>query len=103
MSPALQAIGQPLRDHGPALLAEVEDPHDELLALVWGPRFDREHALGLWARFSRRQPAAAVHTLPAILSVADRFDGLDTRAQQRLRRLILRHRALSDMGPGAVM
>lgn len=103
MSPALQAIGQPLRDHGPALLAEVEDPHDELLALVWGPRFDREHALGLWARFSRRRPAEAVHTLPAILSVADRFDGLDTRTQQRLRRLILRHRALSDMGQGAVM
>ena len=62
MSPALQAIGQPLRDHGLALLAEVEDPHDELLALVWGPRFDRQHALGLWARFSRRQPAQAVHT-----------------------------------------
>jgi hypothetical protein len=99
MSPALQAIGQPLRDHGRALLAEVEDPHDELLALVWGPRFDRQHALGLWARFSRRQPAQAVHTLPAILSVADRFDGLDSRAQQRLRRLILRHRALSDAAP----
>ena len=103
MSPALQAIGQPLRVHGPALLAEVDDPHDELLALVWGPRFDREHALGLWARFSRRQPAEAVHTLPAILSVADRFDGMDTRAQQRLRRLIQRHRALSDMGSGALM
>jgi hypothetical protein len=103
MSPALQAIGQPLRDHGPALLADVDDPHDELLALVWGPRFDREHALGLWARFSRRQPAEAVHTLPAILSVADRFDGMDTRAQQRLRRLIQRHRALNDVGPDAVM
>jgi hypothetical protein len=103
MSPALQTIGQPLRDHGPALLAGVEDPHDELLALVWGPRFDREHALGLWARFSRRQPAEAVHTLPAILSVADRFDGMDTGAQQRLRRLIQRHRALSDVGSGAPM
>ncbi|WP_439517096.1 hypothetical protein [Hydrogenophaga sp.] len=103
MSPALQPIGQPLRDHGPALLADVEDPHDELLTLVWGPRFDREHALGLWARLSRRRPVEAVHTLPALLSVADRFDGMDTRAQQRLRRLILRHRALSDVGPGAVM
>ncbi len=103
MSPALQAIGQPLRDHGPALLAEVDDPHDELLALVWGPRFDREHALGLWARFSRRQPAEAVHTLPAILSVADRFDGMDSEAQQRLRRLIQRYRALSDMGAGTLM
>jgi hypothetical protein len=103
MSPALHAIGQPLREHGPALLAEVEDPHDELLALVWGPRFDRQHALGLWARFSRRQPAEAVHTLPALLQVADRFDGLDARSQQRLRRLILRHRAFNEAAPGQVM
>ncbi len=103
MSPTLQVLGQPLRDHGPALLAGVDDPHDELLALVWGPRFDREHALELWARLSRRQPAEAVLTLPAILSAADRFDGMDTGAQQRLRRLILRHRALSDASAGTVM
>ena len=94
MSPVLQPIAQRLRDHGPALLAGVDDPHDELLALVWGPRFDREHALGLWARLSRRQPNDAVPALPAILSVADRFDGMDSRAQQRLRRLIVRHRSL---------
>ncbi len=97
MSPVLQPIAQRLRDHGPALLAEVDDPHDELLALVWGPRFDREHALGLWARLSRRQPIEAVLTLPAILAVADRFDGLDRRAQQQLRRLIVKHRALNAM------
>lgn len=96
MSPVLQPIAQRLRDHGPALLAEVDDPHDELLALVWGPRFDRQHALGLWASLSRRQPSEALLTLPAILSVADRFDGLDARSQQRLRQLIQRHRTLSD-------
>ncbi|MGE0348498.1 hypothetical protein [Hydrogenophaga sp.] len=94
MSPALEPIAQRLRDHGRALLADVDDPHDELLALVWGPRFDREHALGLWARLSRRQPAEALLTLPAILSVADRFDGMDRGGQQHLRRLIERHRAL---------
>jgi hypothetical protein len=97
MSPVLQPIAQRLRDHGPALLAGVDDPHDELLALVWGPRFDREHALGLWARLSRRQPTEALPALPAILSVADRFDGLDRGAQQRLRRLIVRHRTLGAM------
>ncbi|MFN7123327.1 MAG: hypothetical protein ACK4NM_14985 [Hydrogenophaga sp.] len=96
MSPLLQPIAQRLRDHGPALLAGVDDPHDELLAMVWGPRFDREHALGLWASLSRRQPNEALLTLPAILSAADRFDGLDILAQQRLRQLILRHRALGD-------
>ncbi|MCW5652590.1 MAG: hypothetical protein KIT53_02480 [Hydrogenophaga sp.] len=103
MSMMLEPIGRPLREHGPALLAQADDPHDELLALVWGPRFDREHALGLWARLSRRQPAAAVLTLPAILSVADRFDALDRASQQRLRRLILRHRALSRPDGGAMV
>ena len=39
-----------LRAHAPALLAGADNPHDELLALVWGPRFDREHALDLMAR-----------------------------------------------------
>ncbi|MDR7094084.1 hypothetical protein [Hydrogenophaga laconesensis] len=97
MSPVLQPIAQRLRDHGPALLAGVDDPHDELLALVWGPRFDREHALGLWATLSRRQPNEAVPALPAILSAADRFDDLAHGEQQRLRRLIIRHRALRAM------
>lgn len=101
MSPVLQPIAQRLRDHGPALLAGVDDPHDELLALVWGPRFDREHALGLWASLSRRQPHEALPALPALLSVADRFDGLDHGTQERLRRLIVRHRALNVTMPHA--
>ena len=92
MSPVLEAIGRPLRDHGPRLLAGLDQPHDELLVLVWGPRFDREHALALWARFSHCHPDEAGLTLPAILTAADRFDGLDAAGQQRLRRLIQRHR-----------
>ena len=81
-----------LRACGASLLAGTDDPHAELLALVWGPRFDREHALGLWARLSQRQPQAALPVLPQLLSAADRFDTLGAPAQQRLRRLILRHR-----------
>ena len=53
MSPTLEPIhrlAQGVRKHGPALLAGMPDPHDELMSLVWGPRFDREHALGLVAR-----------------------------------------------------
>ena len=96
MSPVLEAIGRPLRDHGARLLAGLEQPHDELLVLVWGPRFDREHALDLWARFSQHHPDEAGQTLPAILTAADRFDGLDAAGQQRLRRLIQRHRALNE-------
>lgn len=92
MSPTLEPIhrlAQGVRAHGPVLLAGMPEPHDELMSLVWGPRFDREHALDLVAR----QPAAAAQTLPALLAAADHFDKLHAGAQGRLRRLIVRHRA----------
>jgi len=97
MTPALaplHAIARQGREHGAALRAAADDPHAELLTLFWGPQFDREHALRLWARLSRREPVQAQPVLPALLAVGERFDALDRRAQQRLRRLILRHRAL---------
>jgi hypothetical protein len=87
----LHRLARDLRAHGPVLLAGMPQPHDELLALVWGPRFDREHALGLVAR----QPQQAARTLPALLEVADRFDALHFHTQRRVRQMILRHRARS--------
>lgn len=102
MSPTLAPIhqlAQGVRAHGPALLAGMDDPHDELMSLVWGPRFDREHALGLLAR----QPQTAAHTLPALLAAADHFDALHAPAQGRLRRLIVRHRALGAVGVRAAV
>ncbi len=85
----LHSLARDLRAHGPVLLAGMPQPHEELLTLVWGPRFDREHALGLVAR----QPAHAALTLPALLQAAERFDALHASAQRRLRQMILRHRA----------
>ena len=85
----LHSLARDLRAHGPVLLAGMPQPHEELLTLVWGPRFDREHALGLVAR----QPAHAALALPALLQAADRFDALHAPAQRRLRQMILRHRA----------
>ena len=92
MTPAhetLHRLASDLRAHGPVLLAGMPQPHEELLTLVWGPRFDREHALGLVAR----QPQHAARALPALLEAADRFDALHASAQRRLRQMILRHRA----------
>ena len=86
---ALHWLTQGLRRHGPVLLMGVEQPHDELLTLVWGPHFDRAHALGLAAG----QPEHAAHLLPALIQAADCFDALHAPAQRRLRRMILRHRA----------
>lgn len=97
MSPTLEPIhhlAQGVRRHGPALLAGIPNPHDELMSLVWGPRFDREHALCLVAQ----RPAEAAQTLPALLAAADHFDALQVSTQRRLRRMIVRHRALRAGG-----
>lgn len=98
MSPALQPIARPWREHGPALVAGMDNPHDEVMALVWGPRFDREHAMWLWARLSRRAPRQAMPVLPALMGMAEGFDALDTDDQRRVRRLIMRHRTLTGAG-----
>jgi hypothetical protein len=93
---ALHALARQVRPHTVTLLADADDPHAELLTLFWGPSFDREHALALWARYSRRQPVEAVPMLPELLSVGERFDALEHTEKDRLRRLIVRHRALSE-------
>ncbi len=90
MSPlALREWAQPVRIYGPSLLGETPDPHAELLALVWGPRFDREHAHVL----IDQQPSAQAGLFKTVMEVADRFDHLAGAQQQRVRQLILRHRA----------
>jgi hypothetical protein len=95
MSPVLlpvHQLAQQVRSHGPALLATANDPHAELMAMVWGPRFDREHAMNLWAGLPQHKTGTALPVLRALLSAADRFDTLAAPTQHRLRLLILRHR-----------
>jgi hypothetical protein len=74
-----------------ALLQRAEDPHAELMALVWGPRFDREHAQALLIREEAQPPGA----LKALMAAADRFDRLPAPRQQHLRELIAQHRGAS--------
>ena len=85
------------RLHAAVLLADLPEPHDELMSLVWGGRFDREHAL----RLAAQRPEAAAAMLPALLAAADVFDAMHKPSQGRLRELIRRHRALSAPAPGA--
>lgn len=102
MSIAMQPVHrltQGLRTHGQQLLAGLDAPHDELMSLVWGPRFDRGHAMGLVAR----SPGVAASVLPALLDAADHFDQMQGTAQARLRRMILRHRALAASPTGAAV
>jgi hypothetical protein len=75
------------------LVRSAQDPHAELLALVWGSRFDREHAHGLMHTgiTSADDGAAAL-----LATAANNFDQLAPQGQQRLRRLIVRHRARWD-------
>lgn len=87
-------LAQLLRGLGAQLLTHTAQPHDELLSLMWGPRFDREHALALAAR----HPQDAAHAIPALLQAADTFDQLHASAQQRLRHMVVRHRRLGRDG-----
>jgi hypothetical protein len=72
------ALSRALRALRPAL-AGREDARVETLALIWGPRFDREYALRLLA-------ARAAAATPAIDAAAERFDRLRGHQQARLRR-----------------
>jgi hypothetical protein len=69
-----------------SLAEAADDPRAEILAMVWGPRFDREHALSLLMRLPRAD-ATSVH---AIHAFADRFDALAPHGQQALRESVLR-------------
>jgi hypothetical protein len=64
-----------------------------MLAMVWGPRFDREHALQL-ARLAASDSVALERSLAL---AADHFDALPPLRQQRLRQHI-RHRAGGTIG-----
>lgn len=75
-------LAHALRRLAPPLLA-APDGWPELLALVWGPQFDRVHAL----RLAATVPGLGAGTLAA---AAERFDGLGARRQDRLRQLIVR-------------
>jgi hypothetical protein len=89
---ALRALTAPLRAYGAVLFEGYEEPHAELMALVWGPRFDREHAHGLL----ERHPGYVPQVLHSVHQAADQFDGLADAQQQRVRRLIVRHHSRWD-------
>lgn len=70
------------------LLQQAEDPHAELLALVWGPRFDLQHAQQLLGRLAHPSAPAV---LSALVEAAHTFDRLPGARQQQLRRFIVQH------------
>jgi hypothetical protein len=89
---SLQPLFSSMRAHGPVLLASTTEPAAELLALVWGPRFDREHGRYLVQSVAQNRPALD----HALAQAADTFDRLPAPRQQRLRQL-LRHHAGGTM------
>jgi hypothetical protein len=86
---SLAMVFSTLRSEVAPFVAAAEEPHAELLALVWGPQFDRRQARNLVACVP---PQSAPGLRRALLEAADRFDRLPAGRQQRLRRLILQHR-----------
>ena len=91
-SASLHALVAPLRAYGPVVFEGYDEPHAELMALVWGPRFDRDHVHRLLAR----RPGYVPQVLQAVQKAADQFDGLAAPLQSRVRQLILRHRSRWD-------
>jgi len=86
-------LADALRRLQPAL-AQADDAGAEVLALIWGPRFDREHAHALLARLPGE---AGADVLPA----AERFDALRAHQQQRLRRMAVRAASAALVDNGA--
>jgi hypothetical protein len=86
------ALTAPLRAYGSVLFGGYEEPHAEVMALVWGPRFDREHAHTLL----ERSPGYVLEVLHTVQSAANQFDQLTVSEQRRVRQLILRHRSRCD-------
>jgi hypothetical protein len=93
----LQDLTAPLRAYGEVVLEGYDEPHAELMALVWGPRFDREHVQRLLAR----RPGYVAQVLDEVDKAADQFDSLAAAQQVRVRQLILRHRRRWDNAQAA--
>lgn len=88
----LRPLANVARQYGEGKPDGLPGFHDEVLTLLWGPRFDREHALALWRSATGRLPTPGAVMLHDLLRVADRFDDLPPTEQHRLRHLVLRHR-----------
>ena len=81
-----------------ALLPDTPHVHDEWMSMVWGPGFDRDYALALCLRRQGAQATELGPTLGRLMALANAFDALERAGQHRLRRAILRHRALQAPG-----
>jgi hypothetical protein len=71
------------------LAAADDEAPLELLAMVWGPRFDRQHALD-WLT---RAQAADTQAVQAMQRFASRFDALAPPAQRALREALAHNAA----------
>lgn len=95
MATAPEAASRPIaslvRQHGSGWLAELPDPHEQWMTLLWGPRFDRDHARTLVNAAGAAAPRQRERLRDAMDAAAGRFDGLAAAEQQRLRELVLRH------------
>lgn len=93
----VKVLMQLCRRHVAEWLGPQPDPHGELLTLVWGPRFDRQHARALLVQ-AGTTGAVSTALAPARFALWQAgllFDQLPAAAQDRVRALIVRHQSLS--------
>jgi hypothetical protein len=84
----LNTLAAPLRTYGAVIFEGYEEPHAEILALLYGPHFDREHAQTLL----ERRPGYVPQVLHTVKGSADQYDRLSPSDQLHLRKLVVRHR-----------
>ena len=83
----LAVLADKLREQRLALMGTGADPRAEIQTLVWGPKFDREHAQA----FVEAKTSALRSKSPEVIAAAaDFFDSLRPEQQQQVRDFINR-------------
>jgi protein CpxP len=78
----LTVLAGKLREQRTALIGSTTNPRDEARALLAGPTFDRERALGL---INEKTEAVRSKSPEVVAAAADFYDSLRPDQQQRLR------------------
>jgi hypothetical protein len=85
-----------------AAAARHAEPQAELMALMWGPRFDRRHAMELLAHHPQCSALPPQTVAAWLAAAADRFDALPASAQARWRMQVRPRTLVAGRGPATM-
>jgi len=91
----LDALADKIAAQRSAVLDTKSDPHAEMQAILAGPRFDRERAQALVTEKTQAVQTASPEVLGAM---ADFYDALDLKQQQKVRDFMQRRKSWMARG-----